>query len=471
LFSNARAGSFVSGGTVVILVGLPGDMESETTYGDQTLRLLNLLDQPQLAPKKVLLLSSVPPPTGFKPGYALDLLPNDRSTFLGLTDRLKATSSPVVFVVFGHGGNQGSIPVFHVPGPRLTPDDFATVAAAVPSSTWLLFFPGSGNFAKALQAPGQTLLATEAGDKVFREDPISFGLFLNALSKESDLNRLSAAWGAATRDWYDTRQLARTEEPALWIDMEAPQKLAVAAGTADAASANAPPPPSTTTNSVPTPADPPSTPPSTDEVWKTIAPVDPAKYPASDAVTLSRNVSYLLDDNDGVTDDEETFLQILTREGKRYGDFQFSFSPPDEDLNFLACEVRLPNGQIETLDPDEIRDAVTAAPDDYDVTKKKIFSFPQIEPGAIIHIHLQRAWKHFPLPHVFQEISLSDENPNVALKVEIRLPEKEAFHFKLLHQSSVDPVIGKTGYGSVYTWQFHDLPAVLDEPLSKPSRR
>jgi hypothetical protein len=466
LLTAAQADSFVKGGTVVVLVGLPGDMESETAYGQQTQRLLELLDQPQLAPKKVLLLSSVPPPSGFQHGYTLDALPNDRATFLSLPARLKNGPGPDVFVVFGHGGNQGQTPVFHVPGPRLTPDDFSTVAAGEPASTWLLFFPGSGSFAQALQAPGRTLLATEAGDKTFTEDPVSFSLFLNALGKESDLDRLSASWGAATRDWYDSRQLARTEEPALWVNTDAPRKLAVGAVADGGAPGSGPPVPAPSPAAVATGAPPPS--PATADAWKTIVPVDPSKYPESDAVTLSRKVSDVLDDNGGVTEDEETFLQILTPEGKRYGDFQFSFSPPDEDLNFLACEVRLPNGQIESLDPDEIRDAVPATPTDYDVTKQKMFSFPQIEPGAIIRIHLQRSWRHFPLPHVFQEIPLAGDNPTVALKVEIRVPDKEAFHFKLLHLASVDPVIGKTAYGSVYTWSFHDLPAVLDEPLSPP---
>jgi hypothetical protein len=459
-FSIARADSFVAGGTIVILAGLPGDMESEKNFGDWTLRLLQSLERPELAPKKVFLLSSVPPPASLKTGYSLEFLPNDRATFLGLANKLRTAVSPSVFIVFGHGGNEGGTSVFHVPGPRLTPEDFATVAASEPSSTWLLFFPECGNFAKALQADKRTVLATEADDKVFSEDPISFSLFLNALERESDLNRLATEWGTATESWYDTRQLARTEEPALWVNNQPPRKLAVAASDMETA-AN---PPSEATNSTS------AAPPPAEAAWNNIVPVDPAKYPQSDAITLARKVSFLLDDNDGVSEDEEAFLQILSPAGKRYGDFQFSFSPPDEDLNFLACEVRLPNGRIENLDPDEIRDADKAAPGDYEVEKKKMFSFPHIEPGAIIHIHLQREWRHFPMPHVFQEITLADENPTLALKVEVRLPENEAFHFKLLHQPAVDPLIGKTTYGSVYTWEFHDLPAVLNEPLSPPEQ-
>jgi hypothetical protein len=469
LLPSARADSFIAGGTAVVLVGLPGDMESEKTYGDQTLRLLQLLDRPGLAPKKVLLLTSVAAPDGFKPGYSLDVLHNDRATFLGLADQLKTDPGPFTFFVFGHGGNQGNDSVFHVPGPRLLPADFATVAAGEPASTWFLFFRGSGNFAKALQAPKRTLLASEAGEQVFTQDPVSFGLFLVALEKDTELDKLGMDLGVATGNWYGSRQLARTEDPALWAEMQPPRKLTISVdGTGtDVPDGSIRPNPPAATNPVPETAPQPAP---VDAVWQTITPVDPAKYPQNDAITLSRNVSYVIDDSNGVSEDEETFLQILKPEGKKYGDFQFTFAPPQEDLNFLACEVRLPNGQIEALDPDQIRDAAKAAPEDYDVEKRKLISFPHIEPGAIIRIHLQRQWQNFPMPHLYQEIPLADENPVVALKVEVRMPQKDAFHFKLLRQPNVDPVVTKTEYGSIYTWQFHDQPPVLEEPLSPPEQ-
>ena len=457
-----------------MLVGLPGDMESENTYRDETRHLLQLLQRPDLAPKNVFLLTGLTPAAPEEPDAAVTLLPNDRGTFLSLTDRLKHAAMPCTFVVFGHGGMQGNDSVFHVPGPRLKPDDFLAVANAVPSSAWLLFFPGSGNFAHLLQAPGRTLLTSEAGDQVFTEDPLSFGFFLAALEKESDLGRLATLTGAATYRWYDSRSLAATEDPALWLGLQPPRKLAKAApqeveqagtsvaGASDAANGS--------TNGPPQPLPPPPLA-GPDPDWQAITPVAPEKYPKCDAVVLSRHVSYLIDDNDGVTEDEDTFLQILTSEGKRHGDLQFSFSPPNEDLTFLACEVRLPDGTIQRLDPDQIHDAVRAEPDDYDVERRKIFSFPQIEPGAIMRVHLQRAWRHFPLPHVFEEIPLATDNPVVALQVQVSVPRTMAFHFKLLHRPPADPAITTTTYGSVYTWQFRDVPAVLDEPLGPPEQQ
>jgi hypothetical protein len=336
------------------------------------------------------------------------------------------------------------------------------------------FFPGSGNFARQLQAPGRTLLTSEAGDQVFTEDPLGFQFFLSALARQTDLKVIAAATGAATYNYYNSRSLAATEDPALWNGMAEPIKLAHppasanSLGTATGADLRA-------NSAVPTTNSPPGEPApavdaNSDSAWQAIKPVEGSNYPKCDAVVLSRQVSYLIDDTNGVSEDEETFLQILTPEGKRHGDLQFSFSPPDEDLNFLACEVRRPDGTIESLDPDQIHDAARAEPDDYDVEKRKIFSFPQIEPGAIIRVHLERSWRHFPLPHVFEQIPLANDSPVLALKVQVSVPRAMAFHFKLLHQAPVDPAVATTGYGSIYTWQFHDLPAVLDEPLSPPAQ-
>jgi hypothetical protein len=144
LFSVGRADSFSRAGTVVALAGLPGDMESEQTYRDETQQLLQLLRRPDLAPKQVLLLTSIAPAPGPNDSYALTVLSNDRASFLGLADRLKNSPAPCTFMVFGHGGSQGAVSVFHVPGPRLTPDDFLNVAKAQPSAAWVLFSPDPG---------------------------------------------------------------------------------------------------------------------------------------------------------------------------------------------------------------------------------------------------------------------------------------------------------------------------------------
>jgi len=434
---------------VVIVAGLPGDMESERTFTDETGRLLTLLNNAPMLPKKVVLLSNLSALPDFKPNYPLEKLPNDRATFLGLAEKIKTTAaaSPVYFL-FGHGGTQGSTPVFHVPGPRILPTDLIGVANASPVSTWLLFFPGSKAFATEVQGPQRAVLATEA-DLAFTEDPISFGLLLDLMKSDTDLNVLGPKLGAATDHWYASRSLARTEEPALWANGQPPRKLV---GTSLATS----PGTSGTTS--------PGVPVSVDGAWKAIQPIEAREFPQSDAVILSRQISLLVDDSEQLTEDEDTFLQILTKEGKRFGDFDFSFSA-DEDLTISACEIRRPDGQIEQLDPDNIHEATGKAPEGYNAPSQKLFSLPHAEPGSILHVRMQRTQKHFPLPHMFEEVALSADIPIVALKVDISVPEKSAFHFKFIHRASSDPIVSRTNYGSTYQWQFQNIPAAPQEPL------
>lgn len=453
-FSARAADSFTKDRVVVILVGLPGDLESEKTYTEETARLLELLNNPALKPKNVMVLSNLRALPDFTPAYPLEKLSNERTTFLGLAEKIKNSGAEApVYIIFGHGGTQGTTPVFHVPGPRLTSTDFIGVANASSASTWLLFFSGSSAFAGEIQSQQRTVLATEA-DQVFAQDPISFALFLDLLKNEQDLKGLVSQLGLATDHWYASRSLARTEEPALWVDGQPPRKLIGSDATS-------------TTDPVVTPSPSPAgVVAADDEAWKSIHSVEARNYSQSDAVILFRRVSYLIDDTEQITEEEETFLQILTREGKRFGDFNYAFSPPDEDLAFSSCEVKRPDGQIERLDPDNIHDATGSAPDGYPTTNQKIFSLPHAEPGSILHVKFQRQWKRFPLPHVFEEVPLNAEIPIVSLQVQISIPEKSAFHFKFCHQPASDPVISRANYGSVYTWQFQNIPAAPQEPLN-----
>jgi len=453
-----RAESLTKDRTVVILVGLPGDMESDQAYSDQALKLLKILNQPDHKPASVTLLHNLGSLADFTPDYPLTKSSNDRASVLALADKIKAAGAahaPVYFV-FGHAGTQGTEGVFHVPGPRLTAADFATLAGASDASTWLLFFPGSSAFAGAIQGPKRVVLATEA-DQVYDQDPISFPLFLALFNSEPDLEKLAPQLGVATDQWYTTRQLARTEEPALWSNGLPPRKL-IGEGNAS--------PDAVSVASVLT-AQPAAPGVSTDaDAWKTITAADAKDYPNSDAVILSSHVSYLIDDNSQVKEMDETFLQILTHAGKRFGDFDFEYTPPDEDITFDACEVRHADGTMEQLPDEGIHDSATTAPEGYEAPSRKIFSLPHAEPGAILHVKLERTWKRMQTPHVFEEIPLNNELPIVALKIEVEIPEKSAFHFRFCQQAASDPVVSGTTYGSVYTWNFENVPAAPQEPLS-----
>ena len=417
-FSSAKADSLTKDRTVIILAGLPGDMESDQAFSDDANKLLRIMNQPANKPASVTLLHNLGSLTDFAPDYPLTKSANGRDAFLALADKIKAAGAahPPVYFVFGHGGTQGNDAVFHVPGPRLLAADFATMAKASDASTWLLFFPGSGAFAGAIQGDKRTILATEA-DQIYSQDPISFPLFLALFNSEPDLDKLAPQLGVATDQWYTTRSLSRMEEPALWANGQPARKL-IGSGGADAVAA------ARTLIVNPTASGA-----AGDDTWKTITPADAREYPGSDAVILSRHVAYLIDDNSQVTEHEETFLQILTRAGKRFGDFEYEYTPPSEDITFDAVEVRHADGTMEQLGDESIHDAASNVPEGYIGPSKKMFSMPHAEPGAILHVRLSRTWKQLQEPHVFEEIPLNDTTPIVALKIEVSVPEPRRFTF------------------------------------------
>ncbi|MEO7675183.1 MAG: DUF3857 and transglutaminase domain-containing protein, partial [Verrucomicrobiota bacterium] len=166
--------------------------------------------------------------------------------------------------------------------------------------------------------------------------------------------------------------------------------------------------------------------------------------------------------------EEEQFIQILTEEGKRFGDFDFSYSPPFEDFHFSACEILRPNGELVQLDPDLIRESSESSLPDHQAGKRKFFSLPQVGPGAILRIHYTRTWQTFPLPHVSTKIPLAEESPIIQQTIRVSVPRNEAFHFSFANTESRDPELKLTEYGTTYSWNFKNLDAHTRESLSPP---
>jgi hypothetical protein len=421
--------------TVVMVVGLPGDVESEKTYRDQCSTLTALLANLPNPPQKVLTLTD---PT--------------REKFLALGKSLAASTNPVVVFVWGHGGLQGQVPVFHVPGQRLTPADFKQLAEQVsgPEARWFLCFRGSGAFARELAGNGRQIISSEK-DTMFNSDPVGMSLMLQLLRENPTLtfDALANAIGRATVAWYENRNLVRTEEPTLWRGKEDPQLLAPAANAKTLESE---------------PGEKPS--PIVPSVWKDIAKVDARNYPDADGVVLKRHTEYTLDKSPAVSAEHEEFIQVLTTEGKHFGDFDIAYWPPQEDITFLDCEVQQADGTLMRLDPESIRDAAEEAVGDYRTARRKVFSLPGIGPGAVLHVHFQTTWRTFPLPHVTLSVPLASELAVRDLHVQITVPRDSPFHFAFDQTDARDPEIQQTTYGTAYLWRFENVPAHVREILT-----
>ena len=191
-----------------------------------------------------------------------------------------------------------------------------------------------------------------------------------------------------TEAWYKDRSLARTEEPTLWVATDKPRQLIVAAAEEDAGAAKKAEdtkPGATNTVSAAEPAAA-VMPGDLPEVWKEIKQVEARQYPEADAVILRRRLSYTLGSSPAIATEQEEFVQVLTPEGKHYGDFDVTYSPPYEDITFQDCEVLRPDGKLVRLDPDAIRDTHEQSVGDYQRGQRKFFSLPGVEPGAVLHV-------------------------------------------------------------------------------------
>ncbi|MCP3963739.1 MAG: DUF3857 and transglutaminase domain-containing protein [bacterium] len=482
--ARADEAPLFAGADVVVLTGLPGDVESETAYDAQIGRLLEVFAAAPERPGRVFLLtdSGAAPPV--PPGIDHRVAVGNRKGWQELAGELGGSGRPLVVVAWGHGGLQGRDPVFHVRGPRLTPSDFASLAAAAGDggSRWVLLFRSSGAFARAVRAPGREILSSE-NEVAFQSDPVGVDLMLEILKTDpsASLATFGERLGAATVDWYSSQHLARTEEPTLWHDRQAPVQVATrvalekraaeeeAARLAAVAEAETPQEEvaeETAVAAATVPAD-------AGLAWADLEPVSPGDYPGAAAVVLRRSVSYTLASSPALSHESDEFIQILRPEGERWGDFDVAYSPPGEKITFLDCEVLLPGGNLVRLDPSEIRDATPQALAGYRPATRKIFSMPQVAAGAVLRVHYRREWQRFPLPHIPLEVPLAAEIPIVDSRLAVRVPRDSPLHHtfdatarRLRLDQQVE--VGHTEYGTTYTWQFEDVAPTVTESLSPP---
>jgi len=489
--SSAAEPFTAPGANVLLLSGLPGDLESETYYRDQVRSWLEILQT--AAPHSIHLLADSPGDVA----AGIDARTASRSNFLSVAHLLQGQTNSLIFIAWGHGGKQGSTPVFHVRGPRITIADFGLLATnGPPESRWLLFFRGSGIFARELATASRQIISSDA-EAAFSSDPIGLSLAAKIVRRHPAIEwtMLADELGAGISAWYTDRNLARTEEPALWVGEEHPKLLArttrentlsasepeeKATTPADAASqANQPPDNTPAAALTETPS----------AAWKDIKRVQPGDFPETDAVLLRRQVTYTLGSAPAISSEQDEFIQVLTAEGKRFGDFDISYSPPAEDITFLNCEVQRPDGGVLSLDPDAIREARDESLGEYQMGRRKFFSLPGVAPGAVLHVRYRTVWKQFPLPYISLQIPLAREIPIVDLTVEVTAPKDAPFHFGFegapekepayaepratseLHTALVtnhEPVVSQTTYGATYTWHFEKVAAETRESLTAP---
>ena len=434
---------------VVVLVGVPGDAETESTYTRQIGRLLERLAQANPSPAGVTVLVDDPglvrAPEALGARVVLASRAELRAVASGLAD------DELVMFVWGHGGLKAADPVVHVRGPRIEPADLAALAEQAARSTWFLLFRQSGAFAKRLRAPSRTIVASE-GDTAYGDDPIGVEILLDLLHDRpgADAETLARALGPATAAWYDRRHLARTEEPTLWPGTSEPIRLADASAEAFAP---APAPEARVTAA---------------DAWDAIAPATPEQYPGTPAVVLRRSVVQTIGAKPALESVIEEFVQILTREGERYAELAVAFSP-SESFHLLDLERRNRDGTIDRLDSGLFGGAPPPAGGEELPAVQRTEALPGAEPGVIFRVRYRSEWTSFPLPHVHLEVPLAGPLPIAAMSVEVHAARDGAFHFGFRHHERTEPETSDGRYERIHRWQFARIDAVVPESLVNPS--
>jgi len=453
------------GAIVVLIAGLPGDIESENVYREQMQELLAALSARNV--HHVISVSDFSDSLKSPDKLEVTFLKADRNSFQSLGTTLSGLTNSVVVIVWGHGGKQGSTPVFHVRGPRLTPADFQAFSRKIPTAArWVLFFRGSGAFASQLAGSGRTILASEAAT-MFNSDPVSMQLLVKVFKTDPELSfgKLAEKLGQLSAAWYAERNLAATEEPTLWVDEEKPRSLATLASQ----NPLSPNQPGTLENKSEA-EKPKQIPVDLPAVWKQIKREEASNHPGADAILLLRRVHCTLATAPAISTEQEEFIQVFTFEGKRFGDFDISYTPPFEDVRFLDCEVLRPDGTLARLDPDAIREEREESIAEYQRDRRKFFSLPGVVPGAILHVRHRSEWQTFPLPHASLEIPIGRELEALSVAIDVTVPKDSPFHFALEKIEAADPAIKQGSYGTTYSWKFENLPAPVQEQLSPPRR-
>ncbi len=120
------------------------------------------------------------------------LLADAAATKEGVTKAFGALASKageedtVVIVLFGHGTFAANVAKFNLPGPDMTPQDFAALLARLRSKriVFVNTASASGPFVEALSAPGRVIVtATRTGDEKYAT--LFGGPFVDAFSTEA----------------------------------------------------------------------------------------------------------------------------------------------------------------------------------------------------------------------------------------------------------------------------------------------
>lgn len=209
---------------LMVVVGLAGDPEHAELFQRWAATLVDgATGRLGVAPDRVFYLSDQPEKDA-KRVRGKSTKQEIQAAFAAIAKTAKPDD--VVFVVLiGHGSFDGKVAKFNLPGPDMTPADFAPLLKSVPSQhvVFVNASSASGPFVEGLSGPGRTIVtATRSGAERFAT--LFGGHFVDALfsdSADADKNRrisVLEAFNAAklgVARAYEQEGIMLTEHPLL----------------------------------------------------------------------------------------------------------------------------------------------------------------------------------------------------------------------------------------------------------------
>ncbi len=226
LFVAALAAAPVAAQEVhlAVIVGLAGEPEHRELFQRWAATLVDTASERMGVPRDHIVYLAKQPEQDAKRATGKSTKAEIEAAFARLAARAK--EDDVVFVVLiGHGTFDGKVAKFNVPGPDMSPADFAPLLKSLPSKhvVFINTASASGPFLAELSGPGRTIVtATRTGAERFAT--LFGGQFIDALTSEAadaDKNRrisvleaFTAARLGVARE-YEQQGIMLTEHPLL----------------------------------------------------------------------------------------------------------------------------------------------------------------------------------------------------------------------------------------------------------------
>ena len=206
---------------LLLVVGLAGEPDHAETFGRWATTLVESAERLGVAGQNLVYLAEKPGGENVSGRSTKEEVTKALQKFAG-----SAAEADVIFIVLiGHGTFDGRVAKFNLPGPDMTPADFAPLLKGLKSRhvVFVNTASASGPFMEALAQPGRTIVtATRSGSERFAT--LFGGYFVDALAgaeADADKNRRVSVLEAFTwakrevANAYEREGIMRTENALL----------------------------------------------------------------------------------------------------------------------------------------------------------------------------------------------------------------------------------------------------------------